>query len=408
MGVADIELFNDLNGLKTFDVSGYYSPEERNLNLITEVNRIPLDLLNLVLYSFASGVKGYASGKVLISGNPSSPVITGNVMAEDASMVIDYLQTRFMFSDTIRLEENGYFFDSIEIRDDRGNRAMLDGYVTHNAFDDFKVGIRIDANNMRVLDTRQKDNDLFYGTAYASGVINIISDDADLELDISARTEQNTRIFFPLKQNEQVSDYSFISFKDPLADSSGTKEITLPVILPKPESSIGLGLNLDVTQDAEIQLVFDASVGDVLRSTGSGNLNMTLDSEGNFSMFGDYTIEDGDYQLTLGNIFNKRFIVEEGGYIRWNGDITNAELDIKAIYRLRASLYELLLVPEYKERIPVECHLNMSGQLVDPVIEFDIFLPTADEKMRTDLRNAINSDEEMSRQFLYLLVMNSF
>ena len=28
--------------------------------------------------------------------------------------------------------------------------------------------------------------------------------------------------------------------------------------------------------------------------------------------------------------------------------------------------------------------------------------------MRTDLRNAINSDEEMSRQFLYLLVMNSF
>ena len=408
MGVADIELFNDLNGLKTFDVSGYYSPEERNLNLLTEVNRIPLDLLNLVLYSFASGVKGYASGKVLISGNPSSPVITGNVMAEDASMVIDYLQTRFMFSDTIRLEENGYFFDSIEIRDDRGNRAMLDGYVTHNAFDDFKVGIRIDANNMRVLDTRQKDNDLFYGTAYASGVINIISDDADLELDISARTEQNTRIFFPLKQNEQVSDYSFISFKDPLADSSGTKEITLPVILPKPESSIGLGLNLDVTQDAEIQLVFDASVGDVLRSTGSGNLNMTLDSEGNFSMFGDYTIEDGDYQLTLGNIFNKRFIVEEGGYIRWNGDITNAELDIKAIYRLRASLYELLLVPEYKERIPVECHLNMSGQLVDPVIEFDIFLPTADEKMRTDLRNAINSDEEMSRQFLYLLVMNSF
>ncbi|MBS0009805.1 MAG: translocation/assembly module TamB domain-containing protein, partial [Bacteroidales bacterium] len=59
-------------------------------------------------------------------------------------------------------------------------------------------------------------------------------------------------------------------------------------------------------------------------------------------------------------------------------------------------------------RIPVELHLNMSGQLINPVISFDIYLPTADESMRTDLRAAIDSEEEMSRQFLYLLVMNNF
>ncbi len=39
---------------------------------------------------------------------------------------------------------------------------------------------------------------------------------------------------------------------------------------------------------------------------------------------------------------------------------------------------------------------------------FNIYLPNADEETRTYLRNAITTEEELSRQFLYLLVMNSF
>lgn len=405
---ADIDISNNNKGNQTFGINGYYDPENSNLNLFTEINKMPLDILNLVLYNFASGVKGFGSGSVLISGEPSAPKISGSVMAEDASMVIDYLQTRFMFSDSIQLKDYSYVFDSIEITDDRGNRAILDGYVAHDAYNDFDIELRIDANELLVLDTKQKDNDLFFGTAFASGIINIIGKDNELDLNISAITEKNTRVFFPLIQGDQVSDYSFISFAKPRSDTMARKEINLPISLPEPNSKLGINFNLDVTQDAEIQLVFDASIGDVLRSTGTGTMNMTVDKDGSFEMFGNYTIEDGDYQLTLGNIFNKRFIVEEGGSITWNGDITDAAIDLKAIYKLKASLYELLLNPDYKERIPVECHLNMSGQLVNPVIGFDIYLPTADERMRTDLRNAINSDEEMSRQFLYLLVMNSF
>jgi hypothetical protein len=45
---------------------------------------------------------------------------------------------------------------------------------------------------------------------------------------------------------------------------------------------------------------------------------------------------------------------------------------------------------------------------MNPVIRFDIILPTADEQTRSYLRSAINTDDEMSRQFFYLLVMNRF
>ena len=66
------------------------------------------------------------------------------------------------------------------------------------------------------------------------------------------------------------------------------------------------------------------------------------------------------------------------------------------------------LVERYSNRIPVEPQLVLTGNLFNPVVVFNIYLPNADEETRTYLRNAIATEEELSRQFLYLLVMNSF
>jgi hypothetical protein len=145
-----------------------------------------------------------------------------------------------------------------------------------------------------------------------------------------------------------------------------------------------------------------------MKGHGSGNLNITYNPKGEFKITGDYIVEDGDYLFTLGNILNKSFSVENGGKIMFNGDINNAEIEMKAIYKLKASLYPILQDENYKDRVPVECQLNLSGNLWNPIVGFNIYLPTADEKTRTYVRNAISTEEELSRQFLYLLVMNSF
>ena len=127
-------------------------------------------------------------------------------------------------------------------------------------------------------------------------------------------------------------------------------------------------------------------------------------------MTGDYIIEHGDYLFTLRNILNKPFSVENGGKIMFNGDINDAEIDLKAIYKVRASIAEIMprMNVASTERVPVECQLNLTGKLFNPVIGFNIYLPTADERTRTYVRNAIATEEQMSSQFLYLLVMNSF
>ena len=405
--VADVHAFNNLDGKKMLDISGYYDPYLKRLNLTGVADKLPLDALNPLLSIFASGITGTASGKVTLSGETRNLVLRGAMMAENANIKIDYLQTKYRINDSIRFGDNDISFRNVKVTDEKGNPATLNGAVYHNHFKDYSVNLTINTNETQVLNTRPKDNDLFYGTAYATGVTTIKSGPGTLSFDVGARTDNNTKFFIPLNSSETVSDYSFITFVSPDTTSG---EGNKPLIVKNPEKSTGIELNFDleITPDAEVQLIFDPKVGDIMKGHGSGNLNINLTKKGGFKIAGDYIIEDGDYLFTLKNILNKSFSVEDGGKISFNGDIDDAEIEMKAIYKLKASLYEILKDEEFTDAIPVECQIELSGKLFNPTVAFNIYLPLADEETRTYLKNIITTEEELSRQFLYLLVMNRF
>ena len=406
--MADIRVGNNLKGKKMIDVVGNYDPAAKKIALDIKADKLPVDALNPLLRIFASNITGTTTGKVKFTASPGNIILKGALLAENTSMKIDYLQTIYRLNDSIRFDKNNIIFKNITVLDEKGNTAQLNGSVSHRNFNDFKANLVINTNDCMVLNTRPKDNELFYGTAFASGMTTIKSGTNSLSFDISAKTGGNTRFYIPLNSSETVSDYSFITFLN--TDTATRKEEITKQTTVSPESETALDLNFDleVTPDAEVQLIFDSKVGDIMRGHGNGNLNISYDQKGDFKISGDYIIEDGDYLFTLGNILNKPFTVENGGRIIFNGNIDDAEIEMKAIYKLKASLYEILQDERFNERIPVECQINLSGRLFNPVIGLDIFLPTADESTRTYLKNVITTEEELSRQFLYLLVMNSF
>jgi hypothetical protein len=409
--VVEINAGNNLDRKKMIDIAGYYDPATKKLNLDGKADKLPVDALNPLLKIFASNITGTASGKVNLSREPGKLFLIGALMAENTSMKIDYLQVRFKLNDSIRFDKKGIKFNNVKLTDEKGNPATLSGYVYHKNFKEYSTDLIVNIaapNECLVLNTKPKDNELFYGTAYASGMTTIKSGPSSLSFDISAKTGKNTKFYIPLNTSETVSDYSFISFI--IHDTISQSEQAAKNALSPPVSGTRMDLNfdLDVTPEAEIQLIFDPELGDIMKGHGSGNLNINLDKKGNFTISGDYIIEDGDYLFTLGNIINKSFSVENGGKIIFNGDLDNAEIDLKAIYKLKASLYEILQDDKFKERIPVECQINLSGKLFNPIVDLNIDLPMADESTKTYLKNAITTEEEESRQFLSLLVMNSF
>ena len=406
--VAEIRGGNNLKGRKMLDINGSYDPSTKKISLTGTADKLPVDALNPLLSVFASGIGGTASGKVNLSGEFKELVLKGALLVEDATMKIDYLQTRYTLRDSIRFDRNKILFGNVRLNDERGRTAILNGSVNHSYFRDYQADLVITMNESMALNTRPKDNDLFYGTAFATGVTTIKNNASALAFDISARTARNTRFYIPLNSTETVSEYSYITFISPGAAGTDTRDEEVKGKKSVPETRMVMNFDLEVTPDAEVQLIFDSRVGDIMKGHGSGRLNINLNEKGDFKISGNYIIENGDYLFTLGNIFNKPFSVENGGTITFNGGIDNAEINIKAIYKLKASLGELLQDARYDERIPVECHIKLSGNLFNPIVGLDIFLPMADEATRTYLKSIITTEEELSRQFLYLLVMNNF
>jgi len=414
--IVNINASNNLDGVKNFDIKGSYDPARKKIDLTAVAMKLPVDALNPLLRMFASGITGTASGKVHLTGSADNMILNGAIMAENASMKIDYLQTRFKLNDTVRFDKKGIRFNNIRLTDERGNPATITGYVYHKNFKEYSsdLVINIPAPGCLVLNTKPKDNEMFYGIAVASGLTTIKAAPGLLSFDISARTGKGTKFNIPLTSGLSVSEYSFISFFDAdsvVSDLSGLATTRI-VTAPAQAKQLGMEMNFDlqITPDAEVQIIFDAKVGDVMRGRGSADLNIVLTRKGDFRMTGDYIIEEGDYLFTLKNILNKSFSVENGGRIMFNGDMDNAEIDLNAIYKIKTSLSPLAGGQDdtYSEREDVECQLNLTGKLFNPVVKLNIELPNSDEQKRAILRNKISSEEELSRQFLYLLITNSF
>jgi hypothetical protein len=408
--VVDIRARNDLGGVRMFEANGWYDPENKKISVQLTTDKLPVGALNPLLSSFASGISGHTSGKVRLSGTTDRMVLNGSLKAENINMKIDYLQTRYTINDSIRFNRDGIRFSNVRFLDEGKRPATITGTVFHTNFRDYAADLTINmgSDEFLVLNTTLRDNPSFYGRVFAGGVVNIKSRPDLLSFDISARTGRNTSFFIPLSDELSVMEHSFISF----IDSAGRSQKNL-VTAREEKKQLGLDVKIDltVTSDATAGIIFDEKVGDKITGRGSGLLNITLNPKGDFRINGDYTIEQGDYLFTLGNILlNKRFMVENGGRISFNGDLDDAEIELKAVYqKFNTSLFPVLHDPAYANvRIPVEPQILLSGKLFNPTVNFEINLPDSDEETKTYLRNAISSDEELSRQFMYLLVMKSF
>jgi hypothetical protein len=63
---------------------------------------------------------------------------------------------------------------------------------------------------------------------------------------------------------------------------------------------------------------------------------------------------------------------------------------------------------DYTQRIPVECKILLTDDLISPDINFDIVLPTVEDRIRDEIRQYFAAQEDLNRQMLSLLVLGQF
>jgi hypothetical protein len=401
-----------LNDLRTLWIDGSYYLTDQALNVDIALEKVPITVFQRYINMF-TGMDGLFSTRLKLTGNIGKPLLNGEIDLQRAAFTLDFTKTRYNFSGNATIKNNGFLFKDLDVYDRLGNLCKVNGSITTEYFKKMFFDLKFDARNLEALNTREHDNSAFYGNGYATGKVSVYGSPDNMRLDINARTERNTQLNIPLAPDDEVAKTTFISFVDHTPKTVSRvrwrQQPKDPRELQAQESFV-VNISLDVTPDAEAQLIFDPKVGDIMRARGSGNLKFNIVNSRFDGMFGTYTIEEGDYLFTL-NILNKKFTIEKGGLITWNGDPSDALINIKALYATQPSLYDLMgesNSSNFKSFVPVECVLHISNKLTNPNIRFEILMPNAEQEVRAFLGAATNTEEEMTRQFLSLLFMNRF
>jgi hypothetical protein len=180
----------------------------------------------------------------------------------------------------------------------------------------------------------------------------------------------------------------------------------------KPLTNMDISLNLSVTPETEVLLELDKKSEDVIRSFGAGDIKMEVNPSTNkFNVYGDYRVSKGDYLFTIQNfnLITKRFDFVEGGRVTFNGDLQKMNLDLSAIYKTTASLMALLAdSTATTTRRQISCRLDITGNLLNPVLTLGVDVENLDAETRARVQSALNTEEKRTRQFLSLLAFGSF
>jgi hypothetical protein len=399
---------NDKNE-KIASADGVFVPKTDSLDFLIDAKKLSIEFLTPYLESVVQNIKGYGSGKIRMFGPSKILGFEGNVFVDKAQASVKMLKTTYFFNDTVRLTRKTIEFRGVKVNDQERNQGTMTGLLTHNGiFKEMKYNVNIKAKNMLALNTKSEDNDYFFGKAYASGNVNIFGDDEEANILVDVVSQPKTKCYINMGGASNASDNSFIRFVDkevPLIDKTTQKPAAS-------NFNVKVNLQIDVTPDAEMELIIDPKGGDIITGKGNGNLRVEFDTFSDIKLYGTYTISSGYYLFTLQNLIRKEFKIDQGSTISWAGDPFNSQVKIQALYPLTASLRDLLepneLTTISRTSVPVNCVLKLTDNLMKPTINFDINLPSSEERVKQLVKSVINTDEMMNRQILYLLIFNKF
>ena len=405
--VVDLSLEND--NLKSLAANGTIDVSDNNSNINLDVvfNEFLLDPLDPFGEGIITNIRGLATGNAKVSGSLKNPQIDGDLLLDNAGLTIPYLNVdySFDFDSQVKLESQKFIFQDVEITDSKYfSKATLNGFIGHNNFSDWKLGLALETSRLLVLDTEYDEEELYYGTSFVNGNAEIVGPTDALKIVFNGSTAEGTIFKIPLSDLETYGDNSYIRFITPEEKNARNNG---DIIADNIFKGLQLEFNLFVNPYADIEIVIDKNSGSTIHGNGNGNLLFDINTNGKFQMFGDFQIAEGTYNFAYGGLVQKELTVVPGGSIRWEGDPLKAQIGLTAIYKAQANPSVLLDNP-INRNIDVEVKINLAGQLEQPDPDFTFDFPNVDSNIRSELEYRLETKESREFQALNVLSFGTF
>ncbi|HTM92831.1 MAG TPA: translocation/assembly module TamB domain-containing protein [Flavisolibacter sp.] len=413
-------------------ITGSFAPvgNDIDLDLNLNVRALQLHTMEGAMASAITNASGAVRGNVKINGTSSKPDINGDLNFDHASFAISMLGGQFRVdNEKISVTNDGLTFNNFTIRDSTDNRLTIDGNVLTSNFINYNFNLRANANNFMVLNSTKQQNKLYYGKLNISTNLHITGTEIKPVVDGSLTVNDGTNLSIVVPQEDpgvvqRDGIVEFVDMDNPQNDSlflASSDSLNKANVL-----GMDIAVNIEVKKEAILNVIVDPANGDFLNVRGEAVISAGIDPSGKITMVGNYSLEEGSYQISY-NFIQRKFDIQKGSTITWTGEPTTAQLNVHAVYIANTAPIDLVeqqveaskgaIRNTYLQKLPFQVHLNLTGELLKPVVAFDITLPSdRNYGVSNDIVTTVQSrldqirqDEgELNKQVFAVLLLGRF
>ena len=408
----DFQLSNLLNGARNLDVDGFLRPKDKAIRVDADLNHFNLGYAAPLLEGVFNRFGGGLDGKVNVGGTLNKLRISSeDLQIVDGLLGIDFTEVAYHVSGPVSVDTEGLHFTNVALTDDADGKGRVTGSLLFGGFKDLRLDTHIQFDRTKVLGITQPDKPIL-GDVYATGRVDITGPFDALLLNIDARTVKEGDLHIPLGSSSAKASGDLLVFKQPYEEVEEDPYEKMmresQVIKKKAKSDLDIRVKVRATPAVTAHI----DIGEnVLQGLGNGLLDLRIRTSDNlFAINGDYTLSQGNFLFSTLTVVSREFTIRDGSSIRFNGDVMDSDLNVTGVYTTKADISTLLSsrTASGGSRRQVDCIIGITDKLRNPQIKFDIEIPELDPGTEGLVQSALNTEDKVMKQFLYLLIANSF
>jgi hypothetical protein len=421
---ADIRLQGRGNDVR---LDGRYFLADQRMDMNLNMASLSLNSIKPFTAGNLTDASGNLRGQFAVTGTLEKPNVTGSMRFDSAYVTPTLLGERFaLTNESIDVNATGIHFNNFTIADSARNTANIDGSLLTTDYKDYKFALKITAEDFRVVNSsRGTTHKPFYGRLNVTTNTSVSGDMNMPIVNSYLRINKNTDFSYVLPANDpevqsRVGVVEFVDLslgRDSAIFASGPQDSVTHAGV----KGMDVAARIETDSAANFNIIIDERNGDAVHVRGIAALEGGIDKSGKVNLTGTYVMQDGSYLLTF-NFLRRQFYIAPGSTITWNGDPTQATVDITARYVANTAPIDLVQhqlagrsqyeVNQYKQNVPFQVLLRMRGELMKPQITFDIELPEREASRLRDVDAKlaqVRADEsEMNKQVFALLLLGHF
>ena len=419
---ADVALSGNDNDVK---ILGDYNISAGTFDMNMAINQLQMKTVQGFSMNAIHHTEGYLSGNLKLTGSTDKPNILGKVKFNKVGLEIAKTGSDFRnIDDEIDFTNRGIEFNRFKVKDKDGNALTVNGQVLTQNYRDFAFNLNVNARDFKVVNSEKTNDAMMYGILAIDAGLRIRGNLDLPKVEGRLAVAENTDFTFVLPQSSPA-----LQERDGIVEFVDQDQVVLNKTI-KTDSlnaqsrikGMDVSVNIEVNKEAKMSIVIDKANGDFVKLQGEAQLTGGIDPSGKTTLVGVYEVEKGAYELSV-SMLKRKFDIQKGSTITWTGEPTAAIMDITAVYKTETAPIDLVEQQVnqgetnlFKQRMPFNALLKMKGELLKPILSFDITTDENNNSVATNVKQLVDAklaqlrqqEPEMNKQVFALLLLNRF